>query len=98
MENIQFINLAINVLLALVAFFGGTTIRGLSESIKDLRQEDKALRDRLDGFVKIDAMESWRRENHELSTRIFEKLEQIQRELGSTVTRTECAQIRKDMP
>lgn len=95
MENLQIINLVITVLLALVAFFGGMTIKGLSDAVGELRKEDKIMRDRFDQFVKVDVLEAWRKEQREISSRIFDKLEQIQKELGHKVDRSECRSCRE---
>lgn len=94
MENLQIVNLAFTVLLGLVAFFGGLTIKGMSDAIKDLSHADDKLRDKMEGFVRVDVLEAWRKEQRELSTRIFDKLEQIQKDIGGKVDRDECATCR----
>jgi hypothetical protein len=91
MDSLQIISLAINCLLGLVAFFGGMTIKGLSEAIRELRHEDGKLRDKMDGFVKIDMLEIWRKEQREDTKLIFDKLEQIRRDLVAKVDRSECS-------
>jgi hypothetical protein len=98
MENLQLINLAFTVLLGLVAFFGGFTIKGMSDAIKDLSKADERLRDKMEGFVKVDVLDAWRKEQREDTQMIFKKLDEIREVLSHKVDRDECARIRKDMP
>lgn len=43
-----------NILLGLIAFFGGMVVRGLADSIKDMRVAHDALRNELAHFVRKD--------------------------------------------
>lgn len=43
-----------NILLGLIAFFGGMVVRGLVDSIKDMRTAHDALRNELAHFVRKD--------------------------------------------
>jgi len=43
-----------NILLGLIAFFGGMVVRGLADSIKDMRVAHDALRGELAHFVRKD--------------------------------------------
>lgn len=95
MDNLQILSLAINALLGLVAFFGGMTINGLSAAIRELREEDKKINEKMGGFVRADALESWRKEQREDTKLIFSKLEEIRRDLSGKVDRDECAECRK---
>ena len=94
MENLQLVNIAFTVLLGLVAFFGGFVINGMSNAIKELSKADDRLRDKMEGFVRVDVLEAWRKEQREISTRIFDKLEQIQRDMSSKVDRADCDRCR----
>jgi hypothetical protein len=96
MDNLQIVSLAVNVMLGLVAFFGGMTIKGLSDAIHDLRNEDNKLRDRMDDFVKVDVLEIWRKEQRDDTKLIFSKLEEIQRGMSTKMSREECSVCRKD--
>ena len=98
MENLQLVNLAFTVLLGLVAFFGGFTLKGMSDAIKELSQADERLRDKMEGFVKVDVLDAWRKEQREDTKLIFKKLDAIFESLSHKVDRDECASIRKDMP
>jgi hypothetical protein len=90
MENLQLINLAFTVLLGMVAFFGGFTIKGMSDAIRELSHADEKLRDKMEGFVKVDVLESWRKEQRDDTKMIFAKLEEIQKALGNKANRDEC--------
>ena len=84
------LNLIVNVLLALVGFFGGLVLKNLADSIKELRAEDKALRDKMDGFVKVDVLEIWRKEQREDTKLLFSKLEEIRDGMRTKISRDEC--------
>jgi hypothetical protein len=95
MENLQLVNLAFTVLLGLVAFFGGFTIKGMSDAIKDLSKADERLRDKMDGFVRVDVLESWRKEQRDDTKLLFKKLDEIRDNLSHKVDRDECSNCRK---
>ena len=68
-------NFIINVLLVLVAFFGGMVIKGLSDSVKSLQKEDRRLADKFDDYVKKEDFRDAIAEVKELLQRIFDKLD-----------------------
>lgn len=79
MENLSLgipeANFIINVLLVLVAFFGGMVIKGLSDSVKSLQKEDRRLADKFDDYVKKEDFRDAIAEVKELLQRIFDKLD-----------------------
>lgn len=95
MENLQLVNLAFTVLLGLVAFFGGFTIKGMSDAIKDLSKADERLREKMEGFVRTDVLEAWRKEQREDTKLIFKKLDEIRESLSHKVDRDECSVCRR---
>lgn len=89
------INLVVTVLLALVAFFGGMVVRGLSEAIKELREADKELARELSDRVRSDDFRELRQEMRNSFAGIFSRLDDLRAELGSKVSRDECAMNRQ---
>ena len=79
MENLSLgipeANFIINILLVLVAFFGGMVIKGLSDSVKSLQKEDRRLADKFDDYVKKEDFRDAIAEVKELLQRIFDKLD-----------------------
>lgn len=74
----------INVLLGLTAFFGGVWVRGLSESLKELRTADMLLADRVQGIELLVAGQYAKREEFkELSSAIFARLDRIEQKIDN---------------
>ena len=66
-----------NVLLGLIAFFGGIVIRGLSDSIKDLRDTHEGLRQELVHYVrKVDYREDIA-DLKSMITRLLDRLDKL---------------------
>jgi hypothetical protein len=78
--------LIVNILLGLVAFFGATVGRNLTEAIKELKLADKALADRFDSYVRRDDL----RDIKDQINAMFKKLDDIKDALGNKVSRDEC--------
>lgn len=72
----------INTLLGLTAFFGGVWVRGLSDSLKELKVADVLLADKVQGIEVLVAGQYVKREDFkELSEAIFKKLDRIETKL-----------------
>lgn len=72
-----YIILAFNVVLSVAAFFGGMVIRDLSTAVKELREADERLVDRMGQYAKMDDFREFRAEQRDSMTRIFDKLDQV---------------------
>lgn len=69
----------INVLLGLVAFLGGIWVRGLADSLKDLKTSDTVLAERVQEIELLVAGSYAKREEvKELGEAIFKKLDRIE--------------------
>ena len=68
-----------NILLGLIAFFGGMVIRGLSDSLKDLREAHESLRSELAHYVRKD---DYREDITELKQMINKLFDRIDKMLG----------------
>lgn len=89
-----------NVLLALVAFFGGLTVREVLQSVKDLRAAHDQLAERqssaeqrhlerLGGYVGKEEFREHRTEQRDLFRQMFVKLDTISETLSKKVDRGE---------
>lgn len=78
--------LVVNVLLGLVAFFGATVGRNLTEAIKELKAADKEMAKTLDNYVRRDDL----RDIKDQIAAMFKMLNDIKDALGNKVTREEC--------
>lgn len=66
-----------NVLLGLIAFFGGIVIRGLSDSIKELHARHDALQKDLGGYVKKDDYRNDIQDIKSMIGRLFDRLDDL---------------------
>jgi len=74
----------INILLGLVAFFGGIWVRGLSDSMKELKKTDSELATKVQSIEVLVAGQYVKREDFkELSDALFRKLDRIEVKLDS---------------
>jgi hypothetical protein len=74
----------INILLGLVAFFGGIWVRGLSDSMKELKKTDSELATKVQSIELLVAGQYVKREDFkELSDALFRKLDRIEVKLDS---------------
>jgi chorismate synthase len=85
----QFILLAFNVLLALVAFFGGLVVRGMLKSIDDLRGANTAMTNKMQEYVHKDEFKDFRQEQREMFRELIGKIDKISESLGQKVDRSE---------
>lgn len=91
MPETQVISLGFNVLLSLVAFFGGAMLRDLSSAVKELRSADKELAEKIGILgrqaITSEEMRDLRGEMRDGFKRIHDRIDEI----GKTyVTRDEC--------
>lgn len=76
----------INVLLGLVAFFGGIWVRGLSDSMKDLKKTDKELVQKVQAIELLVAGEYVKREELKaFEDALFKKLDRIESKIDGKV-------------
>lgn len=76
----------INILLGLVAFFGGIWVRGISDSMKDLKKTDAALADKVQKIEVLVAGDYVKRdEMDKLGDALFKKLDRIESKLDGKV-------------
>jgi len=69
----------INTLLGLTAFFGGIWVRGISDSLKDMKATDTVLAEKVQKIEVLVAGEYVKRDDLDvLSTAIFKKLDRIE--------------------
>ena len=66
-----------NILLGLIAFFGGIVIRGLSDSIKDLRDTHEGLRQELVHYVRKDDYREDIADLKSMITRLLDRLDKL---------------------
>lgn len=64
-----------NVLLGLIAFFGGIVIRGLSDSMKDLRETHDSLRAELTHYVRKDDYRTDIADLKQMVGRLFDRID-----------------------
>ena len=86
--------LAFQVLLGLVAFFGGwvlkdmkTQIRDVNSAISELREDDKKLVERLGDYTHRDDFREFREEQRESFNRLFQKMDKIGEDLAKKADR-----------
>lgn len=76
----------INILLGLVAFFGGIWVRGISDSMKDLKKTDAELADKVQKIEVLVAGDYVKRdEMDKLGDALFKKLDRIESKLDGKV-------------
>lgn len=78
--------LIVNILLGLVAFFGAKVGSDLTNAIKELRQQDKELANKLEQYVRRDDLTDLKAQIGAM----FRKLDDIKDALGNKVSRDEC--------
>lgn len=80
MTTSEYISLGVvifNVLLGLIAFFGGIVIRGLSDSVKELRASHSDLHKELGGYVKKDDYRSDIQDIKQMIGRLFDRVDDL---------------------
>lgn len=93
--SIAEVNLVITVLLALVAFFGGMAIMGLSKAVDSLREADKELAREIGDRVKAEDLRELRQEMRQSFAGVFSRLDDLRAQVGEKVSRDECATNRQ---
>lgn len=83
--------LFVNILLGLVAFFGAKVGSDLTGAIKELRQQDKDLAEKLNLYVRRDDLTDIKAQ----IAAMFKKLDDIRDGLANTVKRDECEYHRR---
>ena len=72
----------INILFGLVAFFGGVWIRGIADSLKELKHADVELSEKVQAIEVLVAGEYIKREDFEkFATAMFTKLDKIEEKI-----------------
>lgn len=72
----------LNILFGLVAFFGGIWVRGIADSLKDLKKVDNDLAEKVQGIeILVAGKYTTREEMEKLSEAIFKKLDRIEGKL-----------------
>ena len=86
-----------NILLGMVAFFGGMVIHDLSQAVKDLRLADEKMVERLADYAKKDdirelkdVLRDMKEDERKLFDKVFDKFELLSNELHNKVSRDEC--------
>ena len=79
----------INGALALAAFFGGMVLKDLSGAVKELRDADERMSERLSNYVLKDEFREFRQEQKENFERIFDKLEDLRMQVSAKADRRE---------
>lgn len=80
MTTSEYISLGVvifNILLGLIAFFGGLVIRGLSDAIKEFRDSHAELQKDLGGYVKKDDYRADVTDLKQMIGRIFDRLDDL---------------------
>lgn len=80
MTTSEYVSLGVvifNILLGLIAFFGGIVIRGLSDSIKELRDSHSSLQKDLGGYVKKDDYRSDIHDIKQMIGRLFDRIDDL---------------------
>ena len=81
----------IEVLLGLVAFFGGMFVKGLNDSVKSLHIQDAALTEKIHDIENVVAGDYVKREDFDRKIdKLFIKLDLIAERLDSKADKTEC--------
>ena len=76
----------INTLIALVAFFGGIWVKGIADSIKEMKTTDAELAEKVQGIELLVAGQYVKREELDrLGTALFTKLDRIENKLDGKV-------------
>jgi len=76
----------INILLGLSAFFGGIWVRGIADSMQELKKTDVVLADKVQKIEVLVAGDYVKREEMEkLGDALFKKLDRIEFKLDSKV-------------
>lgn len=93
----QTLMIGFNILLGMVAFFGGMVIRDLSQAVKDLRLADEKMVERLADYAKKDdirelkdVLRDMKEDERKLFDKVFDKFELLSNELRNKVSRDEC--------
>jgi len=74
----------INILFGLTAFFGGMWVRGIADSMKELKRADAELADKVQGIEILVAGKYVQREELKaMSDALFRKLDRIELKLDS---------------
>ena len=80
----------VEVLLGLIAFFGGMFVKSLADSIKLLHQQDKELTDKIHAIKELVAGDYVRRDDFDRKIdKLFEKLDLIMERIDSKVSHDE---------
>lgn len=66
-----------NILLGLIAFFGGIVVRSLSDSIKDMREAHEAVRSELAHYVRRDDYREDIADLKSMIGRLFDRLDKL---------------------
>ena len=80
MTTSEYISLGVvifNVLLGLIAFFGGIVIRGQSDSIKELNSRHDAMQKDLGGYVKKDDYRSDIADLKRVIDKLFDRIDDL---------------------
>lgn len=80
MSNGEYISIGIvifNILLGLIAFFGGIVVRGLSDSIKDMREAHENIRNELIHYVRKDDYREDIADLKQMIGRLFDRLDKL---------------------
>lgn len=98
----QTVMIGFNILLGLVAFFGGMVIRDLGQAVKDLRVADEKMAERLSDYAKKDdirelkdVLRDMKEDERKLFDKVFDKFEALSKELSSKVDRDDCDGCRR---
>lgn len=76
----------INTLVGLVAFFGGIWVKGIADSIKDMKTTDAELAEKVQGIELLVAGQYVKREElDKLGIALFAKLDRIENKLDGKV-------------
>lgn len=90
-----YIILAFNVVLSVAAFFGGMVIRDLSTAVKELREADERLVERMGQYAKMDDLREFRAEQRDSMTRLFDKLDQMTASMTDRMDKTSSSMTSK---
>ena len=76
----------INILFGLVAFFGGIWVRGIADSLKELKQVDTELASKMQSIEVLIAGDYIKRDDfHDFTKELFGKLAKIEEKLDRKV-------------
>ena len=83
------LQMAFNVVLAIAGFLGGWWMKAMRESLRDLRDEDKLLADKVNRIEVLVAGEYVKRDDFDkVATALFVKLDKIHDKLESKADRS----------